>query len=73
MIQFQSEQDKGEIPFEYMGLLEDYNGTDIVQTDWYIEMNCANYISRFLKTHGWDVASNKIDTALMDKHDRAHC
>ena len=36
-------------------------------------MNCANYISRFLKTHGWDVASDKIDTAPMDKHDLANC
>ena len=31
-IQFQSEQDKGDIPFEYLGLVKDYNGADLVQT-----------------------------------------
>ena len=46
-----------------MSLLEDYNGTDTVQTNWYIVMNCANYISRFLKTYDRDVASNKEDIA----------
>ena len=27
-------------------------------------MNCFNYIARFLKSHGWDVASNQPNTAL---------
>ena len=26
-------------------------------------MNCSNYISQFFKSHGWDVASDKPDTA----------
>mmetsp|Transcript_48987 Transcript_48987/g.49742 ORF Transcript_48987/g.49742 Transcript_48987/m.49742 type:complete len:177 (+) Transcript_48987:844-1374(+) len=26
-------------------------------------MNCSNYINRFLKSHGWDVASDKPNTA----------
>ena len=51
-IQFQSEQDKGNILFEYLGLVKDYNGTNLVQTNKYIEMNCSNYIARFLKYHG---------------------
>ena len=58
-IQFKSERDKGDIPFEYLGLVQDYNGTDLVQTRKFIEMNCSNYIARFLKSHGWDVASNQ--------------
>ena len=62
-IQFQSERDKGDIPFEYLGLVKDYNGTDLVQTKKYIEMNCSNYINRFLKSHGWDVASDQPDSA----------
>ena len=62
-IQFQSERDKGDIPFEYLGLVKDYNGTDLVQTKKYIEMNCSNYINRFLKSHGWDVASDQPDAA----------
>ena len=44
-IQFQSKREKGDIPFEYLGLVKDYNGTDFVQTKKYIKMNCANYIN----------------------------
>ena len=62
-IQFQSEQEKGDVPFEYLGLVTDYNGTDLVQTKKYVEMNCSNYINRFLKSHGWDVASDKPDAS----------
>ena len=63
-IQFQSERDKGDIPFEYLGLVQDYNGTDFVQTKKYIETNYSNYIARFLKSHGWDVISDQPNTAL---------
>ena len=62
-IQFKPERDKSDIPFEYLGLVQDYNGTDHVQTKKYIEVNCSNYIARFLKSHGWDVASDQPDTA----------
>ena len=62
-IKFQSEQDKGDIPFDYLRLVQDYNGTDLVQNKKYIAMNCSNYIARFLKSHGWDVASDQLDTA----------
>ena len=44
-------------------MVQDYNGTDLVQTKKYIEMNCSNYIARFLKSHGWDVASDQLNTA----------
>ena len=62
-IQFKSEQEKGDIPFEYLGLVKDYKGTDLVQTKKYIEMNYSNYIAWFLKFHGWDVASDQPYTA----------
>ena len=62
-IQFKSEGEKGDIPFEYLGLVKDYNSTDLVQTKKYIEMNCSNYIARFLKSHSWDVASDQPDSA----------
>jgi hypothetical protein len=47
------------VPFEWLGIVEDYNGVDIKQTDKYIEMNCAGYINRLLKTHGWDTELSK--------------
>ena len=62
-IQFKSEREKGNIPFEYLGLVQDYNGTDRIQTKNHIEMDCSNYIARFLKSHGWDGASSQLDTA----------
>ena len=51
-IQFKSERDKDGIPFDYLGLVQDYNGTDLVQINKYIGINCSNYIARFLKSHG---------------------
>ena len=41
--------------------MKDYNGTDLIQTKKYIEMNCSNYVNRVLKSHGWDVASDQPD------------
>lgn len=45
IIHFQSERYKNKIPFKYVGLMTEYNGTDIVQTNQHIEMNYYNYIS----------------------------
>ena len=60
-IQFQSKRDKGKILFEYLGLVKDYNGMDLVQTKKYIKINCLDYIKHFFKSHGWDVVSNQPD------------
>ena len=62
-IQSKSEREKGDIPLQCLCLVQDYNGTDLIQTKNYIDMNCSNYIVRFLKSHGWDVASDQPDTA----------
>ena len=37
-IQFDSEKERNIIPFEYLGVVKDYNGCDITQTPDYIEM-----------------------------------
>ena len=58
-IQFDAEKRDGVIPFEFLGIVKDYNGVDIKQTKDYIEMSCANYIRRLLKSHGWDKDSSK--------------
>ena len=62
-IQFKSEREKGDIPFECFGLVQDYNGTYLIQMKNYIEINCSNCIARFLKSHGWDVTSDQPNTA----------
>ena len=51
---FPSEKEEGIVPFEYLGIVKDYNGVGIQQTSHYIEMNCENYIQRLNRTHGWE-------------------
>ena len=43
-IQFDAEKRDGVIPFEFLGVVKDYNGVDIKQTKDYIKMSCANYL-----------------------------
>ena len=40
-------------PFSKMGLITDFNGIDVTQTDSYIKISCATYIDRLVTTHGW--------------------
>ena len=56
-IQFPSEKEDNKIPFEFLGVVTDYNGMDIIQTLDYIKVSCKNYILRLLKSHGWDTPS----------------
>jgi hypothetical protein len=60
-IRLKTDEEEDIVPFEWLGIVEDYNGVDIKQTDIYIEMNCAGYINRLLKTHGWDTESSKTE------------
>ena len=41
---FPSEKEEGIIPFEYLGVIKEYNIVDIKQTSHYIEIYCENYI-----------------------------
>jgi hypothetical protein len=58
-IRFKTEEEEDIVPFEWLDIVEDYNGVDIKQTDIYIKMDCAGYIHRLLMTHGWDPESSK--------------
>jgi len=40
-------------PFKYLGLLNDFNGLDIVQHSDTIKLSCEKFIDRVLTTHGW--------------------
>ena len=42
---FASEEEKGIIPFKFLGIVNGYNGVDIQQTLHYIEMLCESYIN----------------------------
>ena len=47
-MQFDTEREQGIVPMEFLGIVNDYNGVEIKQTPYYIEMSCKNYINRFL-------------------------
>jgi hypothetical protein len=46
-----------DIPFKYLGLVDDYNGVEVKQTEDYTELCCPNYIDRLLRSHGWETPS----------------
>jgi hypothetical protein len=46
-------------PFKFLGLITDFNGVDVNQDQGYIEIAANSYISRFLKSHGWDTPNTK--------------
>ena len=43
-IQFQSEKEANIVPFEFLGVVKDYNGVNIKQTPDYIEMLSKSYL-----------------------------
>ena len=49
-----------EPPFAYLGLVTDFNGIDIKQTNEYIEISCKNYIDRVMRSHGWETEKQSI-------------
>ena len=42
-----------EPPFVDEGLVESFNGVDILQTRDYIKLSCTTYIRRLLASHHW--------------------
>ena len=48
---FKDEEEKGIIPFEFLGVNFDYNGVDIKQISHYIVMSCERYINCIAKSH----------------------
>ena len=60
-MRFASKEKKGIIPFEYLGIVKDYNGVDIKQTSHYIDMSCESYIKRLYKSHDWDATISTLD------------
>ena len=59
-MQFDTEREQGIVPMEFLGIVNDYNGVEIKQTPYYIEMSCKNYINRFLRSHGWEEEEDDI-------------
>ena len=65
-VRFKSKEKRGELPIQFLGLVDDYNGVDINQTDSYIKMSAKRYLERFLASHGWGISSDKVDEAFQD-------
>ena len=43
-----------EVPFKYLGSLEDFNGLNVKQHHDCNVVSCESHVDRVLKTHGWD-------------------
>jgi len=46
--------DEAEAPFEYLDLVDSFDGCNVLQTCDYIKLSAESYIRRLLKAHGWD-------------------
>ena len=46
--------DEEEPPFNYFGLLEDFNGVDVHQYKDCIQISCPEYIERIVTSHEWN-------------------
>jgi hypothetical protein len=42
------------VPMKRQGLLEHYNGIDIIQTQDFITLHSGSYLRKILSNHGWD-------------------
>ena len=56
-MRFKDEEEKGIIPFQFLGIICDYNVVDIEQTSHYVDMSCETYINHLAKSHNWDINS----------------
>jgi len=45
---------EADAPFEYLGLVDSFDGYDVLQTRDYIKLSAESYIRRLLKAHGWE-------------------
>jgi hypothetical protein len=41
------------------GVLNSFNGVDIIQSRHYIQVTCESYIDRFLEHYGWSSPGNR--------------
>ena len=41
-------------PLKKLGLLDSFNGIDILQTQHFIKISCSRYIKKILQGHNWD-------------------
>jgi hypothetical protein len=48
-------------PIKFLGLLDKFIGTDVLQTRHYTKLSCESYIQRMLQSHGWDQPSPNED------------
>jgi len=51
---------ESDIPFSYLGLIEDFNGIDIEQSKTHVRISCQNYIDRLLISHGWTTEKSML-------------
>jgi len=53
---------ESEAPFEFLGLVDSFDGYDVLQTKHYIRLSAESYIRRLLKAHGWENPSPREES-----------
>jgi hypothetical protein len=48
-------------PFSYLGLLDDFNGVDVMQYSDRTVLSCSKYIERVMRSHGWNTSASGED------------
>lgn len=56
-MKFKDEENKGITPYEFLGVICDYNGINIKQTLLYIDVSSETYINHSTKLHDWDITT----------------
>ena len=64
-IRFKLEEENGIIPFEFLGVICDYNDVDIKKTSHCIDMSCENYIQQLCRSYDLE---NKDTTNTDNNH-----
>ncbi len=41
------------LPIHNLGIVDRYNGIDIIQTKYYVKLHCSKYLHKMLQGHGW--------------------
>jgi len=52
-------RNEAEAPFEHFGLVDSFDGCDVLQTRDCIKLSAESYVRRLLKAHGWDNLSRR--------------
>ena len=60
-------------PLNDLGIIKKFNGTNVLQTRWYITVSCEDYIVKILKSHAWLTLSASNQPLPMRSDSKCQC